>query len=100
MKCTPTLFSWIPHRSVGMTNVAVGVCNHIRKKFPRRLAYNRFVWRQAKAGLKNVCNMEHMRHRPIDNFASNMTAGLFAYNPLPKKPSMNIGITDKSRLIA
>ena len=50
--------------------------------------------------LKNVCQIEHTRHRCIDNFASNLVAGLIAYNLLSKKPSMNIDIIDKSRLIA
>lgn len=50
--------------------------------------------------LKNVCQIEHTRHRSIDNFASNLFAGIIAYNLLPKKPSMNIDIIDKSRLIA
>ena len=27
------------------------VCNHMRKEFPHRLSYNRFVERQAKVGL-------------------------------------------------
>ena len=27
------------------------VCNHMRKEFPRRLSYNRFVERQAAVGL-------------------------------------------------
>ena len=50
--------------------------------------------------LKNVCNIEHTGHRSIDNFASNLIAGLIACNLLPKKPSLNIDIVDKSRLIA
>ena len=50
--------------------------------------------------LKNVCNIEHTGHRSIDNFASNLIAGLIAYNLLPKKPSLNIDIVDKSGLIA
>ena len=50
--------------------------------------------------LKNVCHIEHTRHRSIDNFATNLLAGLIAYNLLPKKPSMNIEIIDKSRRIA
>ena len=28
--------------------------------------------------LKNVCQIEHTRHRSIDNFASNLIAGLIA----------------------
>ena len=39
--------------------------------------------------LKNVCQIEHTRHRSIDNFATNLFAGLIAYNLLPKKPEMN-----------
>ena len=50
--------------------------------------------------LKNVCHIERTRHRSIDNFASNLFAGLISYNLLPKKPEMNIEIIDKSRLIA
>ena len=34
--------------------------------------------------LKNVCQIEHTRHRSIDNFAANLFAGLIAYNLLPK----------------
>ncbi|RQE02441.1 IS982 family transposase, partial [Prevotella intermedia] len=36
----------------------------------------------------------------FDNFATNLIAGLIAYNLLPKKPEMNIEIIDKSRVIA
>ena len=38
--------------------------------------------------------------RFIDNFATNLFAGLIAYNLLPKKPEMNLEIIDRSRLIA
>ena len=48
--------------------------------------------------LKNVCHVEHTRHRSVDNFASNLIAGLIAYNLLPKKPSLNIDIIDKKRI--
>ncbi len=30
--------------------------------------------------LKNVCHIEHTRHRSIDGFTSNLIAGLIAYN--------------------
>ncbi len=49
--------------------------------------------------LKNVCQIEHTRHRSIDDFVTNLIAGLMAYNLLPKKPSMNLEIIDKSRLM-
>ena len=50
--------------------------------------------------LKNVCHIEHTRHRSVDNFVTNLVAGLIAYHLLPKKPSWNIDIIDKSRCIA
>ena len=50
--------------------------------------------------LKNVCKIEYARHRFFNNFATNLIAGLIAYNLLPKKPEMNIEIIDKSRIIA
>ncbi len=40
------------------------------------------------------------RHRSIENFATNLFAGLIAYNLLPKKPAMNLEIIDRGRLIA
>lgn len=36
----------------------------------------------------------------INNFTSNLITGLIAHNLLPKKPSMNIDIIDKSKLFA
>ncbi len=39
--------------------------------------------------LKNVCNIEYTRRRSIDNFASNLVAGLITYNLMPKKPPID-----------
>lgn len=38
--------------------------------------------------LKNICHIEHSRHRSFTNFLSNIVAGLIAYSFLPKKPSI------------
>lgn len=40
--------------------------------------------------LKNICQIEHSRHRSFSNFVSNLLAGLAAYCFMPKKPSINI----------
>lgn len=39
---------------------------------------------------KNVCQIEHTRHRSVDNFATNLLAGMIAYNFAPdlKKSSI------------
>lgn len=40
--------------------------------------------------LKNICQVEHSRHRSIDNFLMNILGALAAYSFFPKKPSINI----------
>ncbi|GHV49653.1 hypothetical protein FACS1894181_09110 [Bacteroidia bacterium] len=52
--------------------------------------------------LKNICQIEHTRHRSLVNFISNLISGLIAYNLMPKKPSINLDIidTDKLNLVA
>lgn len=38
--------------------------------------------------LKNICMIEHSRHRSFHNFINNILAGIIAYSFLPKKPSI------------
>ena len=38
--------------------------------------------------LKNICQIEHTRHRSIDNFIVNLLSGLVGYSFLPKRPSL------------
>lgn len=38
--------------------------------------------------LKNICQIEHSRHRSFVNFITNLLAGLTAYSFLPKKPAI------------
>lgn len=38
--------------------------------------------------LKNICQVEHSRHRSFTNFLTNLISGLIAYSFLPKKPSI------------
>jgi hypothetical protein len=40
--------------------------------------------------LKNICYIEHSRHRSFDNFIGNLVAGLTAYSFLDSKPSVKI----------
>ncbi len=40
--------------------------------------------------LKNICQIEHTRHRSFDNFIGNLVAGLTAYSFLDAKPSIKI----------
>lgn len=40
--------------------------------------------------LKNICQIEHSRHRSPINFLVNLVAGLIAYCHQPKKPSLGV----------
>ncbi len=40
--------------------------------------------------LKNICQIQHSRHRSVWNFLVNLLAGLIAYTFLPKKPSLDL----------
>ncbi len=48
--------------------------------------------------LKNICQIEHTRHRSFTNFITNLIAGLLAYSFLPKKPSINAKRVDSFQL--
>jgi hypothetical protein len=49
--------------------------------------------------LKNICQIEHTRHRSFANFVTNLLAGLIAYYFLPKRPSINQEIIDNKALM-
>jgi hypothetical protein len=38
--------------------------------------------------LKNMCQIEHTRHRKVAKFMVNLVAGLIAYTYQPQKPSL------------
>jgi len=42
--------------------------------------------------LKNICQIEHSRHRSFANFLTNLISGLLAYSFLPKKPSIKYDV--------
>jgi hypothetical protein len=44
--------------------------------------------------LKNICQIEHSRHRGFENFFSNIISGLIAYSFLPKKPAIRYETED------
>jgi len=46
--------------------------------------------------LKNICHIEHTRHRSQIGFIVNLLSGLIAYSYLPKKPSLNQEIIDET----
>ena len=48
--------------------------------------------------LKNICKIEHTRHRSVKGFLVNIIAALVAYCFFPKKPSLNITPIESNQL--
>ena len=49
--------------------------------------------------LKNICQVEHSRHRSVANYFNNIFAALIAYNFKDKKPSLKNNLVDTKQLI-
>ena len=50
--------------------------------------------------LKNISQIEHSRHRSVDNFFVNLMAGLIAYSHRPKKPTVQFDPQQVRLLVA
>ena len=66
--------------------------SNMKKKFmwqyDRYLLRKRDLIESVNDFIKNVCQIEHSRHRSPANFMVNLMSGLVAYSYLPKKPSL------------
>ncbi len=49
--------------------------------------------------LKNICSIEHSRHRSFENFLSNLLAGLIAYCFFEKKPAIKYETIETNQLV-
>ena len=48
--------------------------------------------------LKNICQVEHSRHRSFNNFITNLIAGLIAYSFFDKKPAIKYQTENTNQL--
>lgn len=49
--------------------------------------------------LKNICQVEHSRHRSFNNFITNLIAGLIAYSFFAKKPAIKYQPVESNQLV-
>jgi len=81
-----------------ITKIKKNMKNSLMHIHDRILLKKRALIETVKDELKNICQIEHTRHRSFNNFLSNLISGLIAYHYLPKKPSLNLDIVDEDRL--
>lgn len=65
----------------------------VRSLWDKALLRGRCLIETINDQLKNICQIEHSRHRSIANFMVNLISGLIAYTYQEKKPSLNIQYT-------
>ena len=62
--------------------------NTLMPLFDKVMLRKRSIIETINDQLKNICMIEHSRHRSFHNFINNILAGIIAYSFLPKKPSV------------
>lgn len=73
-----------------VTSVKKNMKNHLMSLADKILLRKRSLIETVNDELKNMCQIEHSRHRSVNNFLINVIGALAAYSFFPKKPSLNI----------
>lgn len=81
-----------------ITNFRNNMKNSLMTFSDKILLRKRSVIETVNDELKNICQIEHSRHRCFNNFLSNIIAALIAYSFFPKKPSIKFE-TEQSQQI-
>ncbi len=68
--------------------------NRLVKVIDKVLLRKRALIESVNEQLKNICQIEHSRHRSLFNFLGNLLAGLVAYTYQDKKPALDLEFKD------
>ena len=73
-----------------ITKIKKNMKNVLMEMSDKLLLRKRAIIESVNDFLKNICQIEHSRHRSHINFLVNLVSGLVAYSFLPSKPSLHI----------
>lgn len=71
-----------------ITSIRNNMKNSLMTMSDKILLRKRSIIETVNDELKNICQIEHSRHRSVVNFMNNLVAGIVAYSFFPKKPSL------------
>lgn len=80
------------------TNIRRNMKNSLMTLEDKILLRKRSVIETVNDELKNICQVEHSRHRSVHNFLMNIISAITAYCFLPKKPSIKVEWADTKQL--
>jgi hypothetical protein len=83
-----------------VTSIRNNMKNSLMSMSDKILLRKRSVIETVNDELKNICQLEHSRHRSFANFIANILAGLIAYSFLPKKPSISYQAVNHNQMMA
>jgi len=83
-----------------ITKLKKNMKNRLLSVFDQILLRKRALIETINDQLKNICQIEHTRHRSTTNFLVNVIAALIAYTYKEKLPSLNIRVKELERLPA
>lgn len=72
-----------------VTKVKKNMKNKLMDLQERLMLRKRAIIESVNDFLKNICDIEHSRHRSVNNFVVNAFSALVAYSFLPKKPAIS-----------
>ena len=71
-----------------ITGIRKNMKNILLNYMDKILLRKRSIIETVNGQLKNICMIEHSRHRSFHNFLNNIVSGIIAYSFLPKKPTI------------
>ena len=83
-----------------ITSIRNNMKNTLMELKDKILLRKRSVIETVNDELKNICQIEHSRHRSFNNFISNLVSGLIAYSFFPKKPAIKYDPIKTTQLAA
>lgn len=83
-----------------VTGIKSNMKNRLMPIYDRIMLRKRSVIETINDQLKNICDIEHSRHRSIHNFFMNLIAALGAYCFFDKKPAIRFEKTYETRQLA
>ena len=81
-----------------ITNIRNNMKNCLIELKDKIMLRKRSVIETINDELKNMCQVEHSRHRSFGNFMTNILSGLIAYSFFPKKPAIKFDVQKTSQV--